>query len=102
MSGHLLQPSVAWIKALQQTEPSSFLSSCHALAVVVAQSVQAVHVLAQSVQAVPGLVQSALVTAQKSHDVLHGVHRVAQISWNVYAQIPQIWIYVSWMMYVSW
>ena len=89
------------MKALQRTEPSSSLSSWLALAVVVAQSTLAVHVLAQSVQAVPGLVQSALVTAQKSHGVLHGVHRVAQIFLNVYAQFSQIWIYASWMMYVS-
>ena len=96
MKGHPLQPSVFWKKALQQTEPSSSLSSWLALAVVVAQSTLAVLALAQSVQAVPGLVHSPLVSAQKVHGDVHDVHRVAQIFRNAYAQISHFWTLISW------
>ena len=66
-----------------------------------AQSAQAVLPLAQNVQAVPGLVHSPLGSAQNVHGVLHGVHRIAQISQSAYAQICQIWISTSWMKWLS-
>ena len=69
-----------------------------------AQMLLAVLLLSQSVQAGPGLVYSALVFAQKFHgvlDVLHGVHRDAQIFQNVYDLISQISTFVSWMRNVS-
>ena len=96
--GHPPQPSVFWKKTLRRIEPSSSLSSW--LLLVHAQSALAVLPLSQSVQAVPGLVHSPLVSAQivlGVHGVLHGVHRIAQISQCAYAQIFQIWTSISWM-----
>ena len=72
------------------------MSSCLALAVVVAQSALAVLALAQSVQAVPGLVHSPLVSAQKCYGDVHDVHRVAQIFRNAYALISHFWTLISW------
>ena len=101
---HLPQPSVSWRKVPQQIEPSS--SCLFSGLPFLVQKPQPVQPLSQRFQADPECSHAVLVFPQKFHDVLHGVHHLAQIFENVHDAFSQIWICVSWMTnvltYLSW